>query len=147
MIIVEKAYLLMGAARKVVTISEDRRKKSKLNTTSGRGYMEVKVKTNRRCTSRSCWHCNAGMIICWKGMAFAGHCMQCCTHHQWKSSKKTWPRKHDFGRRLYGGQGKNKSLIVYATLMMSNCLGYTAKLIPNDLHLTFQCHPKSNVMG
>ena len=40
-----------------------------------------------------------------------------------------------------------RCLIVYATLMMSNCLWYTAKLIPNDLDLTFQCHPKSNVMG
>ena len=40
-----------------------------------------------------------------------------------------------------------RCLIVYATLMMSNCLWYTAKLIPNDLDLTFQCHPRSNVMG
>ena len=40
-----------------------------------------------------------------------------------------------------------RCLIVYATLMISNCLWYTAKLIPNDLDLTFQCHPKSNVMG
>ena len=40
-----------------------------------------------------------------------------------------------------------RCLIVYATLMMSNCLWYTAKLIPNDLVLTFQCHPRSNVMG
>ena len=42
---VENAWLLLGAARKVVPISEDRRKISKLNTTSGRGYMEVKVNT------------------------------------------------------------------------------------------------------
>ena len=42
---VEKEYLLLGAARKVIPpISEDRRRKSKLNTTSGAGYMEVKVK-------------------------------------------------------------------------------------------------------
>ena len=40
-----------------------------------------------------------------------------------------------------------RCLIVYATLMMSNCLWYTAKLIPNDLDLTLQCHPRSNVMG
>ena len=40
-----------------------------------------------------------------------------------------------------------RRLIVYATLMISNYLWYTAKLIPNDLDLTFQCHPKSNVMG
>ena len=40
-----------------------------------------------------------------------------------------------------------RCLIVYATPMMSNCLWYTAKLIPNDLDLTFQCHPRSNVMG
>ena len=39
-----------------------------------------------------------------------------------------------------------RCLIVYAILMISNCLWYTAKLIPNDLDLTFQCHPKSNVM-
>ena len=24
----------------------------------------------------SCWHCNACMIICWKGIGFAGHCTQ-----------------------------------------------------------------------
>ena len=30
---------------------------------------------------------------------------------------------------------------------MSNFLWYTAKLISNDLDLTFQCHPRSNVMG
>ena len=40
-----------------------------------------------------------------------------------------------------------RCLIVYATPMMSNCLWYTAELIPNDLDLTFQCHPRSNVMG
>ena len=40
-----------------------------------------------------------------------------------------------------------RCIIVYATLMMSNYLWYTAKLIPNDLDLTFQCHPRSNVMG
>ena len=39
-----------------------------------------------------------------------------------------------------------RCLIVYAILMISNCLWYPAKLIPNDLDLTFQCHPKSNVM-
>ena len=34
-------------------------------------------KQYRRCTSRSCWHCNACMLICLKkGMAFAGHCTQ-----------------------------------------------------------------------
>ena len=37
--------LFLGAARKVVPISENRRRKSKLNTTSGVGYMEVNVKT------------------------------------------------------------------------------------------------------
>ena len=27
-------------------------------------------KQNMRCTSTSCWHCNAYMIFCWKGIAF-----------------------------------------------------------------------------
>ena len=54
----------------------------------------------------SCWHCNACMIICWKGMAFVGHCKQSGTH-QWGSTKKIQV-KHDLRRRLYGGQGQNK---------------------------------------
>ena len=42
------------------------------------------------------------------------------------------------------------------TAPLSNCLCYTndvllsmihSQLIPNDLDLTFQCHPRSNVMG
>ena len=44
---VEKAWLLLGAARKVVPISKNRQRKAKLNTTSGRGYMEVNVKTTK----------------------------------------------------------------------------------------------------
>ena len=35
----------MGAAHKVVTISEDQRSKSKLNMTLQTGYMEIKIKT------------------------------------------------------------------------------------------------------
>ena len=63
-------------------------------------------KQNRRCTSMSCWQCNACMLICWKGIAFAGHCNQSGTH-QWGTTKKIQV-KHDLGRRLYGGQGQNK---------------------------------------
>ena len=44
-------------------------------------------KQNRRCTSMSCWHCNACMIICRKGIAFAGRCTQSGAH-QWGSMKK-----------------------------------------------------------
>ena len=51
-------------------------------------------------------HCNACMIICWKCMAFAGHCTQSGTH-QWESTKKVQV-KHYLGGRLYGGQGQNK---------------------------------------
>ena len=40
-----KWHMIIGAAYKVVPISENRRRKYKLNTTSGGGYMEVKVKT------------------------------------------------------------------------------------------------------
>ena len=40
----QKIWLLLNTARKVVPISEDRQRKSKLDTTSGAGYMEVKVK-------------------------------------------------------------------------------------------------------
>ena len=42
---VEKVWLLMGDAHKVVPISEIQRRKYKLNMTSGGGYMEVMVKT------------------------------------------------------------------------------------------------------
>ena len=80
-----------------------RRKIQVINTTSGAGYMEVKVKQNRRCTSTSCLHCNACMIILWKGIAFAGR----CTHsgsHQWGSTKKIQV-EHNLRSRLYGGKG------------------------------------------
>ena len=63
-------------------------------------------KQNRRCTSMSCWPCNACMIICWKGMAFAGCCTQSGTH-QWGSTKKIQV-KHNPGKRLYGGPGQHK---------------------------------------
>ena len=89
---VEKAWLFLGTAHKVVPISEDRQRKSNLNTTSAAGYTIIYIgrsrsKQNRRCTSSSCWHCNACMIICWKGIAFAGRCMQSGTH-QWRLKKK-----------------------------------------------------------
>ena len=57
----------------------------KLNTTSGGGYMEVKVTQNRRCISRSCWHCNVCMIICWKGIVFAVRCTQSGTSKTWRT--------------------------------------------------------------
>ena len=40
-----KCMALLGTALNVVPISENRQSKSELNTTSGEGYMEVKVKT------------------------------------------------------------------------------------------------------
>ena len=43
--LLKKAYHLLGAARKVVPISEDWWRKSKLNITLETGYMEVKVNT------------------------------------------------------------------------------------------------------
>ena len=49
---------------------------------------------------------NLCMIICWKGIAFAGRCTQSGTH-QWGSTKKIQV-KHDLGRRLYGGQCQHK---------------------------------------
>ena len=63
-------------------------------------------KQNKRCTSMSCWHYNACMIICLKGMAFDGNCTQSGTH-TWGSTKKIQVI-HDLERRLYGGQGQNK---------------------------------------
>ena len=42
---VEKASILLDAKHKIIPISKNLQRKSKLNTTSGRGYMEVKVKT------------------------------------------------------------------------------------------------------
>ena len=52
------------------------------------------------------WHCNACMIICLKGMAFAGHCMQ--TEVVPISEDRRKKVKHNLERRLYGGQGQNK---------------------------------------
>ena len=40
-----KWHMIVGAAHKVVPISENQRRKYKLNTTSGGGYMEAMVKT------------------------------------------------------------------------------------------------------
>ena len=45
-------------------------------------------KQNRRCTPMSCWHYNACMIICWKGIAFSARCTQSGTH-QWESMTKS----------------------------------------------------------
>ena len=44
-------------------------------------WKKIKIK------STSCWHCNACMVICWKGIAFAGRCTQSGTN-QWGSTKK-----------------------------------------------------------
>ena len=66
----------------------------------------LRSKQNRRSTSTSCWHCNACMIIWWKGIAFAGHCAQSGTH-QWGSTKKIQV-KHELGNRLYGSHGQKK---------------------------------------
>ena len=43
--LLKRHSFFLGAARKVVPISDDQQRKSKLNTTSGGGYMEVKVNT------------------------------------------------------------------------------------------------------
>ena len=40
-------------------------------------------KQNSRCTSTSCWHWKACMIICWKGIAFAGRCTKSGTPKMW----------------------------------------------------------------
>ena len=60
----------LGAARKVVSISENRQSKSKSNMTLETGYMEVKVKLSRRCTSTSSGHCNTCKIICYNDTDF-----------------------------------------------------------------------------
>ena len=74
-------------------------------------------KQNRRSTSMSCWHCNACMIICWKGIAFDVHCMQ-SGNHQWGSTKKI-PVKHDLGSRLYIREVKVKTkLEVHINIML-----------------------------
>ena len=63
-------------------------------------------KQSRRCTSMSCWHCNACMIICWTGIALAGRCTQSGTY-QWGLTKNIQV-KHDLRSRLWGGQGQHK---------------------------------------
>ena len=73
---VETAYRLLGAAHKVVPISENRRKKLSYTWTWEQDKWRSMSKQNRRWRSTSCWNCNACMIICLKGMAFAGHCTQ-----------------------------------------------------------------------
>ena len=49
----------------------------------------------------SCWHGNACMLICCKGIAFDGRCTQSDTHQKIQV-------KHNLMKRLYGGQVQNK---------------------------------------
>ena len=103
-IICWKGIVLAGPLRKVVPISEDQWKNIQV-----KHDLRMRSKQNKRCIFTLCWHCNACMIICWKGMAFAWHCTQNGTH-QWGSTNKIQV-KHDLGRRLYGGQGQKYKVV------------------------------------
>ena len=72
------AYRLLGAAHKVVPISENRRKKIQVIHERGNRLNggQCQNKIGGAHASRSCWHGNACMIICLKCIAFAGRCTQ-----------------------------------------------------------------------
>ena len=78
----------------------------KIHDLGNRLKCRSRSKHNRRCTSTSCGHCHTCMIICWKVVAFAGHCTQSGTT-PWRSIKKIHV-KHDLGNMLNWGKGQNK---------------------------------------
>ena len=103
-----KWYIFMGAAHKVLPPSVRIYEEIKVNKNMTLEQVKWRSRSNqnRRCTSISCGHCNTCMVICPKGISFAGRCTQIGTYQS--GSTKKIEVKYYLGNRLCGCQGHNK---------------------------------------